>query len=51
MIAEEFKFHTISYLSKLRESFNEELINSIYKLNVDLKEAWVNKTQALVYKI
>ena len=48
MIAEEFKFHTISYLSKLRESFDEDLISSIYKLNVDLKEAWVNKNNIFI---
>ena len=32
-----------TYIHKLEDCFNDELINSIFELNNELKEAWINK--------
>ena len=42
-----FSCFTVDYLTKLKNCFDEELINCIYELKNDLEEAWINKNNIL----
>ena len=43
-----FSCFTVDYLTKLKNCFDEELINCIYELKNDLEEAWINKNNIFV---
>ena len=44
----EFNSFITSYINKLNDCFDEDFISSIYKLNLQLKEAWINKKNIFI---
>tara|TARA_B100000073_G_scaffold347115_1_gene360403 strand:+ start:1063 stop:1656 length:594 start_codon:yes stop_codon:yes gene_type:complete len=48
MSCSEFNLSITNYVKKLKECFDEDLINSIYELNVQLKEAWIKKKNIFI---
>lgn len=43
-----FNKFIISYIDKLKGCFNDDLINSIFELNFELREAWIKKKNIFI---